>query len=81
MIFSSKELLLDEAEDLARVLSLEEKVKVPYGRFDDCLETTEISGAEPDTLEFKFYVAGVGLVFINDVSGNQKDSLVNIITE
>lgn len=76
-----QELLLDEAEDFARVLSLEKEVKVTYGSFDDCLETTETSGVEPDALEYKFYAPGVGLVYINDVSGNQKASLVKITSE
>jgi hypothetical protein len=76
-----QELLLDEAEDFARVFSLEEKIKVPFGAFEDCLKTAEISGVEPDALEFKFYAPGIGVVFVNDISGNEKDSLVNIITE
>ena len=76
-----QELLLNEAEDFARVLSLEKSVKVPYGSFDDCLETTETSGVEPDTVEYKFYAPGVGLVYTDDVSGQEKDFLVKIITE
>jgi hypothetical protein len=43
------------------------------------LETTETSGVEPDAVEYKFYAPGVGLVFTNDVSGKEKDSLVKII--
>jgi len=63
------------------VLSLDENVKVPVGTFDHCLETTETSGLEPGASEFKFYAPGVGVVFDNDVSGKEKDSLVNIIVE
>lgn len=76
-----QELLLNEAEDFARVLSLNKSVTVPYGSFTDCVETTETSGVEPDTVEYKFYAAGVGAVYINDVSGKQKTSLVEIITK
>ncbi len=76
-----QELLLDEAEDVARVLSLDADVKVPYGTFNDCVKTMETSGVEPDELTFKFYARGVGVVFENDVSGNQKNSLVKIIVE
>jgi hypothetical protein len=76
-----QELLLDEAEDFAQVLSLEEQVKVPFGSFEHCLKTEEISGVEPDALDFKFYARGIGLVFENDTSSKEKDSLVNIITE
>jgi hypothetical protein len=76
-----QELLLNEAEDFAQVLSLDQRVKVPFGTFEDCLETKETSGVEPDAIEFKFYAPGVGLVYIDDVSGQQKSSLVEIITE
>jgi hypothetical protein len=76
-----QELLLNEAEDFARVLSLDENVKVPFGSFDHCLKTTEGSGVEPGAVEFKFYAPGVGVVFDNDVSGEEKDVLVKVITE
>lgn len=76
-----QELLLNEAEDFARVLSLDNTVTVPFGSFDKCLKTTESSGVEPDTVEFKFYAPGIGVVFTDDVSGQEKDSLVKIITE
>jgi hypothetical protein len=76
-----QELLLNEAEDFARVLSLNQSVKVPFGSFDHCVETTESSGVEPGAVEFKFYAPGIGVVFDNDVSGEEKDVLVKIITE
>lgn len=76
-----QELLLNEAEDFASVISLDKTVTVPYGTFENCLETTETSGVEPDTVEYKFYAPGVGLVYTNDVSGKEKDSLVKIISE
>ena len=76
-----QELLLNQAEDFARVLSLDKSIKVPVGSFDNCLETTESSGVEPGAVEFKFYAPGIGVVFDNDVSGREKDSLVEIITE
>ena len=73
--------MLNQAEDFARVLSVDQDAKVPFGSFEECLETTETSGVEPDILEFKLYAPGVGLVFVNDVSGKQKVYLVNIIRE
>ena len=76
-----QELLLNEAEDFARVLSLDKSIKVPFGSFDNCLETTESSGVEPGAVEFKFYAPGVGVVFDNDVSGKEKDVLVKVTTE
>ena len=76
-----QELLLNEAEDFARVLSLDESVKVPFGSFDNCLKTTESSGVEPGAVEFKFYAPGVGVVFDNDISGEEKDVLVKVVSE
>ena len=76
-----QELLLNEAEDFAQVVGLNTSVTVPFGSFDDCLKTRESSGVEPDAKEFKFYAPGVGVVFVNDVSGQEKDSLVKVITE
>ena len=40
-----------------------------------------MSGLERDTLEFKFYTPGTGLVFIDDVLGRLKETLVKIINE
>ena len=79
--FYRQEFLLNKAEDFARVLSLDETVKVPYGTFDHCLKSAEGSGVEPGAIEFKFYAPGVGVVFDNDVTGKEKDSLVKIINE
>jgi hypothetical protein len=44
------------------VLSLAEKVKVPYGSYDNALVTKEWSPLEPDVETHKFYVPDVGAV-------------------
>jgi hypothetical protein len=49
-----------EAEDMAKVQSLDESVTVPYGSFDHVLETREWTPLEPVFFEKKFYVRGVG---------------------
>src|SRR5215213_4944132 len=49
-----------EAMDMARVLGLNASVKVPYGSFDDVLETKEWTPLEPVLFEKKYYVRGVG---------------------
>src|ERR671910_2614150 len=49
-----------EAMDMARVLSLEASVTVPYGSFDDVLETKEWTPLQPGFSEKKYYVRGVG---------------------
>ena len=58
-----------EAEDAAEVLSLEEKVEVPFGSFDGVLMTKEYTPLDPDILEHKFYARGVGVVLALAISG------------
>jgi hypothetical protein len=58
-----------EAEDTAAVLSLDEKVEVPFGRFDAVLMTKEFTPLEPEILEHKFYARGVGMVLALAISG------------
>jgi hypothetical protein len=61
------------AEDLARVLSLDESVDVPYGRFDHCLQTREWTPLEPGIVEQKFYARGVGEVRMVAVKGEKEE--------
>ena len=49
-----------EAMDMARVLSLNASVTVPYGTFDHALETKEWTPLQPGFFERKYYVRGVG---------------------
>jgi hypothetical protein len=58
-----------EAEDAAEVLSLGEKVEVPFGSYDGVLMTKEYTPLEPDLLEHKFYARGVGVVLALAISG------------
>jgi hypothetical protein len=66
------------AEDQARVTALGARAKVPYGRFDGCLETENTSPLEPTALENKFYASGVGLVLEVDVTEKTRNELVSI---
>ncbi len=50
-----------EAEDLARVLTIDEGVTVPYGSFAGCVKTTDWTELSGD-IETKWYARGVGLV-------------------
>jgi len=79
--FYRQEFLLDEAEDLAEVLSLSESVNVPAGRFDHCLKTKETEAIDPSALENKFYAAGVGNVLTRDLVTGEVLPLVSIKTE
>jgi hypothetical protein len=49
-----------EAMDKASVLSSEASVTVPYGSFDEVLETKEWTPLQPGLSEKKYYVRGVG---------------------
>jgi hypothetical protein len=58
-----------EAEDAAEVLSLDERVEVPFGAFEGVLMTKDYTPLEPDILEHKFYARGIGLVLALAISG------------
>ena len=48
------------AEDAAKVVSLNETVKVPFGTFTNCLQTRDISLLDTTQDEDKYYCADVG---------------------
>jgi len=48
------------AEDAAKVVSLNETVKVPFGTFTNCLQTRDISLLEPMQDEDKYYCTSIG---------------------
>jgi hypothetical protein len=52
-----------EAEDMAKVQSLNDSVTVPYGSFDHVLVTKEWTPLEPSYHEHKYYARGVGHVY------------------
>jgi hypothetical protein len=58
-----------EAEDAGEILSLEERVEVPFGSFGDVLMTKDWTPLEPDVLEHKFYAKDVGPVLVVAISG------------
>lgn len=71
-----------EAEDMAKVLRLNASVSVPYGDFEDCLETKEWTALDPGHVEQKFYAPGVGLVLVLEHHGKiVRVELVDILTE
>lgn len=57
------------AEDGASILLTNALVKVPYGRFENGVQTRNTSGIEPDVIEEKIYARGVGVVLEITVSG------------
>ena len=58
-----------EAEDVASVLSLDERVETPRGSYDGVLMTKDLTPLQPNVREYKFYARGVGPVVVLAVSG------------
>jgi hypothetical protein len=64
------------AEDRAKIVSLNERVKVPLKRYRHTLMTLETTPLEPEVLEAKFYARGVGQVLAVDLSGGTERELL-----
>jgi hypothetical protein len=62
------------AEDLAKVIDPGTSVKVPYGSWDDALLTEEWTPLDPDIVEHKAYVKGIGFVREERVKGGTETS-------
>jgi hypothetical protein len=66
-----------EAEDAGAILSLDEWVEVPAGKYRDVLMTKDYTPLDLDILEHKFYAKGVGPVLAVGVSGgSDREELV-----
>lgn len=75
-----QEYFLNEAEDVARVVSLNETVVVPAGTFTNCIMTEEWNPLEPDdSLEYKYHADGVGMVLEFDVESGERLELIEIL--
>jgi hypothetical protein len=73
-----QEYLKGEAEDEARILSVDERAEVPFGAFDHVLMTKDFTRLEPDLVEHKFYARDVGPVLTVAVSGgSDREELVS----
>jgi hypothetical protein len=73
-----QEYLAGEAEDSARVLSVDDQAEVPFGHFKHVLLTKEWNPLEPKVLEYKLYARGVGPVLALTVSGGgDREELVS----
>jgi hypothetical protein len=71
------------AEDMGQILALNETVTVPYGTFDDCLQTKDWTPLEPGVIENKYYSAAVGWVVMEEVvlGGDEVVELISVTTE
>lgn len=50
------------AEDRGEILALDATGQVPWGSFTHAIRTRDTTPLEPDLVEFKYYVSGVGVV-------------------
>ena len=65
-----------QAEDKAEILALDKHVEVPFGTFDDVLQTRDFTPLEPDVEEHKFYARGVGPVEVRQTSGGSSHEVL-----
>jgi hypothetical protein len=74
-----QELYKGHAEDKAKIVSLDERVRTPLRRYRHTLMTLETNPLEPDVLEAKFYARGVGPVLAVGLSGDtDREVLVRV---
>jgi hypothetical protein len=71
-----QEFLLGEAEDYAKVVSLNGNAAVPAGSCTNCLVTGDFVPLEPDADERKFYKRGVGLILAVDRTTGDRIELI-----
>jgi len=70
-----------QAEDVFKVVSRHSRIRVPYGSFRHALRTEETNALEPDVLDNKYYVKGIGEVAELSVKGPREAlKLVEIIS-
>jgi hypothetical protein len=68
-----------QAEDGAEILSVNAHAKVPYGAFDNVLQTRNFTPLEPNLVEEKFYAEGVGPVLeITVTGGSDRTELLSL---
>jgi hypothetical protein len=68
------------AEDMAEVLSLDASVTVPYGSWNNALQTKEWTPLEPGVVDNKYYAPGVGEVRSLAVEGGSEEMQLVSIT-
>ncbi len=68
-----------EAEDKAKVLSLDAQAMVPFGSFDGVLETEDVNplSKPKPTVEHKYFARDVGPVLTIGISGGGREELVS----
>lgn len=65
-----------KAEDMAELLSAAESVTVPYGSFENVIQTKDYTPLEPDLLEHKYYANGIGMIKTVDLNTGEEVVLI-----
>ena len=68
-----QEYLAGHAEDFFKVVDLSASITVPHGSFTGAMRTEEWTPLEPDVLDNKYYVKGIGEVKEVAVKGGQEE--------
>lgn len=66
-----------QAEDMGKVVAVDQSVTIGTGTHTGCLETEDTTPLEPDVLEHKFYCPGVGLVLTIDETTSIREELIS----
>ena len=70
-----------QAEDMFWIVSLSRTVKVPYGKFQNVMETLEWTPLEPNVIDTKFYAAGVGVILEVAAAGDKERAELVSVTK
>jgi len=71
-----------EAEDMAKVLNVNESTTVSAGSYKEVVVTEDFTSLEPDVVEHKYFAPGVGFVMGSMVKGGSEQiELVKITTD
>lgn len=58
----AQEHLKGEAEDMATLMSARKTVSIPFGTFNNVLQSYEFTSLDADSKEHKFYAKGIGII-------------------
>lgn len=76
-----QEFYAGEAEDMGEVVSVNETAVVPFGSFENVLQTKDWTPLEPGVAEYKFYVQDVGLIKETNLETGEAIELIEVISE
>lgn len=72
-----QEFQLNTAEDSAKSIAFDQRIRVPFGTFNNAFETLEFTALEPGAFENKFYVPGIGQALSIDLDTHKREELVS----